>query len=383
MINFLKEYLHKYILLHDQRQQWKIKYEIENIFILIFIGYLCSYTNILSISHFIQRNKNIFQKYELLDEENCPSKSTIYRTLDIISWQEIKTIGKDIYDALPNDIKNDISNPRRISKILDGKFIISSKRGRKRGYNIVTVLDPIANIPLNQYCVTTHDSEKNALPYLVQTLHVDDILSGDAIYCNHKNMLLLNENHINFVFTLKKNNKKLYKLTKYVMNDQDLLLTCDHYEKQTFLDVKNGYVIKRTFEKIDYNSTFDELLDKDECSVGIHSCIKRTIEKYHKRTGKTTKTVNYFVSSLKNMDKIIKVINEHWLIESYHWCLDVVLDEDHCSVTNKNVAMILNIIRKLVLLTMQLPSFQLKGISKTDSLKVNLENIDACIQKLV
>lgn len=55
------------------------------------------------------------------------------------------------------------------------------------------------------------------------------------------------------------------------MNDQDLLLTCDHYEKQIFLDVTNEYVIKHTFEKIDYNSTFDELLDKDECSVGIHS----------------------------------------------------------------------------------------------------------------
>ena len=167
------------------------------------------------------------------------------------------------------------------------------------------------------------------------------------------------------------------------MNDQDLLLTCDHYEKQTFLDVTNEYVIKHTFEKIDYNSTFDELLDKDEYSVGINSCIKRTTVKYHKRTGKTTKTVNYFVSSLKNMNKIIKVINEHWLIESYHWSLDVVLNEDYCSVTNKNIAMILNIIRKLVLLTMQLPSFQLKGISKADKLKVNLENIDACIQKSV
>ena len=173
------------------------------------------------------------------------------------------------------------------------------------------------------------------------------------------------------------------------MNDHDLLLTCDHYEKQTFLDVKNGYVIKRTFEKIDYNFTFDELLDKDEyldkdkCSVGIHSCIKRTTVKYHKRTGKTTNAVNYFVSSLRNMNKIIKVINEHWLIESYHWSLDVVLNEDYCSVTNKNIAMILNIIRKLVLLTMQLSAFQLKGISKADRLKVNLENIDACIQKLV
>ena len=39
--------------------------------------------------------------------------------------------------------------------------------------------------------------------------------------------------------------------------------------------------------------------------------LKEYLHKYHKKTGKTTKTVNYFVSSKKNMDKIIKVINEH------------------------------------------------------------------------
>ena len=50
---------------------------------------------------------------------------------------------------------------------------------------------------------------------------------------------------------------------------------------------------------------------------------------------------------------------------------------------NKNVAMILNIIRKLVLLTIELPDFQFEGISKADRLKVNLENIDNCIQKLM
>ena len=34
MINFLKEYLCKYILLHDQRQSSKIKYEINNEFVI-------------------------------------------------------------------------------------------------------------------------------------------------------------------------------------------------------------------------------------------------------------------------------------------------------------------------------------------------------------
>ena len=97
MINFLREYIRRCIDKKDQRQPGKVKYEIENIFILVLIGHLCSYTNILSISHFIERNQKIFQKYELLNE-NFPSKTTIYRLLDIINWEDIKSLGKDLYN---------------------------------------------------------------------------------------------------------------------------------------------------------------------------------------------------------------------------------------------------------------------------------------------
>ena len=382
MIEFLRKYIHRCIDNKDQRQPKKVKYEIENIFILVLIGYLCSYTNILSISHFIERNQKIFQKYELLNE-NFPSKTTIYRLLDIINWKDIKSLGKDLYNEMLDDFKNEMSNKNRISKILDGKFIISSKRGRTRGYNVVTLFDPNGQISLDQYCVNTHDSEKNALPILTEKLHPGEIISGDAIYCGYPIMNLLTKKKINFVFTLKKNNKNLYKTTKQLMKDKKFLTEYEHYEKQTFTEVKNGQVIKHIFEKMEYAPTFNEVLIQDGKRIPIRTCVKRTIEKYNKRTKKTTKRVTFFVSNMIDMNKIVQTINEHWLIESYHWCLDMVLNEDNCSVTNKNVAMVLNIIRKLVLLIIQLPDFQFKGISKADRLKVNFENIDVCIQKLI
>lgn len=75
-------------------------------------------------------------------------------------------------------------NKDRISKILDGKFIVSSKRGRVRGYNVVTLYDPCTNLPIDQYCVNTHDSEKNAFPRLIEQLNVGEIVSANAIYCD-------------------------------------------------------------------------------------------------------------------------------------------------------------------------------------------------------
>lgn len=274
-------------------------------------------------------------------------------------------------------------NKNRISKILDGKFIISSKRGKIRGYNIVTLYDPSTNLPIDKYCVNTHDSEKNAFPLLIEQLNAGEIISADAIYCDATVLKALYEKKINFVLTLKKNNKNLYKLTKTLMNDSDFLSEENGYERQTFTETKNGCVIKRTFEKLEYLNSFMDLLEDKDKYIAVHTCIKRTIEKFHKKTGKITTSITYFISNIFNMDTIIKTIKEHWLIESYYWHLDVVLDEDHCSVSNKNVAMNLNILRKLVLLTMQLTSFQVKGVSKSDTLKVNLENIGACIKKLM
>lgn len=385
MLNFLAEYINEHCDFNDERQSGKVKYQISTIFILVFIGLLCSYTNILSISYFIKRNKKTFQKYELLKNNEAPGKTTYYRLLNYMNWEEIKNLSQEIYDALPEYIKLEVSDKNKITKILDGKFIISSKRGRKRGYNIVTLFDPNTNLPIDMYCVNTHDSEKNALPKLIETLNAGDIISDDAIYCDNTIINLLIKKNIDFTFSLKKNNKDLLKVSKEILNNESFIKDQQYYyEKKEYTEIKNGYIIKKTFEKIDYANEIEDIITKDgQKYKGIRTCVKRTIEKIHKKTGKKTKHTIYFISSLFDFDTIIKTINEHWLIESYHWHLDMVLDEDHCSVSNKNVAMILNIIRKLVLLIIEFPMFKYKCVSKKDRLKINLENIDICINKLI
>ena len=65
---------------------------------------------------------------------------------------------------------------------------------------------------------------------------------------------------------------------------------------------------------------------------------------------KTTIETRYFISSLSlDAKEIARVIRKHWMIESYHWQLDVTFKEDANHTLNKHISYNLNILRKLAL----------------------------------
>ena len=66
--------------------------------------------------------------------------------------------------------------------------------------------------------------------------------------------------------------------------------------------------------------------------------------------GVETTEVRYFISSLpKDVLEIARAIRGHWMVESYHWHLDVTFREDENHMLEKQSAFNLNIIRKLAL----------------------------------
>jgi predicted transposase YbfD/YdcC len=73
---------------------------------------------------------------------------------------------------------------------------------------------------------------------------------------------------------------------------------------------------------------------------------KNTIKKGESITTET----RYFISSL-NLDikEVAKAIRSHWMVESYHWHLDVTFREDNDHTLEKQAAFNLNILRKLAL----------------------------------
>jgi predicted transposase YbfD/YdcC len=63
-----------------------------------------------------------------------------------------------------------------------------------------------------------------------------------------------------------------------------------------------------------------------------------------------TEEVLFYISSLKKTPlEFLKIVRSHWQIESLHWCLDVVFNEDECLLQNTNAQLNLNLWRKFSL----------------------------------
>ena len=63
--------------------------------------------------------------------------------------------------------------------------------------------------------------------------------------------------------------------------------------------------------------------------------------------GKVHKEERYFISSLPvEIEEAARAVRGHWIVESYHWHLDVTFREDENRTIDKIAAQNLNIIRK-------------------------------------
>lgn len=72
----------------------------------------------------------------------------------------------------------------------------------------------------------------------------------------------------------------------------------------------------------------------------------------------------YFISSLPiGIEEIARTVRGHWMVESYHWHLDVTFREDGNQTLEKQAAYNQNIIRKLCLNILKLAEVGNKTLS--------------------
>ena len=104
-----------------------------------------------------------------------------------------------------------------------------------------------------------------------------------------------------------------------------------------------------------------------------------------KGTQKTTET-RYFISSLPlDVNEIARAIRGHWMVESYHWHLDVTFREDDNQTLEKQAAFNQNILIKLALHVLKIFDTGKKNLSirmKRFSISTNPEKHLEAILKL-
>jgi predicted transposase YbfD/YdcC len=72
----------------------------------------------------------------------------------------------------------------------------------------------------------------------------------------------------------------------------------------------------------------------------------------------------YFISSLPvNVQEAAHAIRSHWMVESFHWHLDVTFREDANHTLEKAAAYNLNIVKKMAINTLRLVDVGIARIS--------------------
>jgi predicted transposase YbfD/YdcC len=328
-------------MVEDIRQPWKIKHLVKDIIALVFFATMANADEWTEIQLFGIANEKFLRKYLSLPH-GIPSHDTIQRVFSMVSPDYLQAFRKR-WDEVMNG--NGGSKLKRILGI-DGKTQRGNATATQKANHIVSAVDD------RGFCigeVLTHEksNEITAIPELLSVLNIKgNIITIDAMGCQTDIAALIIKKRADYVLALKGNQGTLYEDVKLYFDDPDLLAKCVY---TSGFEKARGCIEKREYWQTDDVSWLPQL--KDWAGLKSIAMTRNTINK----NGVATTETRYFISSLlKDVVEIARSIRSHWMVESYHWHLDVTFREDANQTTEKAAAYNLNIMKKMALNTLKL-----------------------------
>jgi predicted transposase YbfD/YdcC len=334
----------------DNRQQVKVRHLMKDIIAIVFFASLANADDWMDIFHFAEAKESFLRQYLELPN-GIPSHDTIQRVMAMVSPAYLQGFRDKWNEAMSS------CEGGKVRKILalDGKTQRGNGSAKRKGNHIVSAVDN-DGFCLSEVLVDDKSNEITAIPELLGKLNVKKhIITTDAMGAQTKIAAEIRKKGADYVLALKKNHAVLYADVKDYFDDPELLARCA-YTKTT--ENARGGVEKREYwqsEDIPWMSQ-----KKDWAGLKSIAMTKNTVYK----NGKVSTEVRFFISSLLlDVNEIARAIRGHWMVESYHWHLDVTFREDANHTIDKYAAYNLNIIRKIAINTLKLLEVGNKKIS--------------------
>jgi predicted transposase YbfD/YdcC len=230
---------------------------------------------------------------------------------------------------------------------VDGKTLRGAvNRVGEQNIHIVHAWVHDKGVLIGQQKTEEKSNEITAIPKLLEQLNLNEaIVTIDAAGCQKEIVKKIHAAGGNYILGLKKNQRNLYdEVTNLFAHAQEegfeYVLNCDFYET---IEKNRGRIEKRRVAVIG---------DPSEISMekeweGLNSLIEITREVT--RSNKTTTEKSYYISSLiTSAEELGRRIRGHWQVESMHWSLDMVFDEDECRANVLNAALNLATLKRMV-----------------------------------
>ena len=329
----MEKAIEKFSIIEDFRCECDVKHKLPNILTLIMCAVLCGIDNVKMIVDYGKNKKQFLQKH--FGFSDIPSESTLSRVLAVI---DIAQVGEIIIEIMKEQVGTDFE-----TIAVDGKAICATHGDNaKEKLHVLTAYAIENGLCLAQLQV---NKKTNEIPVFRDMLDILDIkgktITSDAMGCQKETVAKIIEKEGDYCIGLKGNQGTLHddvRLYFTQMQDENLYEIASTNEKSRDRNEKRTCFVFRDI------SWLEQLNDWRGLKSII--AIRREVEK----GGIKSDEISYYISSLEvPAEAFLKVVRKHWEIETLHWCLDVVFNEDKCLLQNTNAQLNLNIWRKFAL----------------------------------
>jgi len=337
-------------VVRDIRQEAKVKHLMKDIIAIVFFASLANADNWVSAHFFAAAHERFLRKYLELPH-GIPSHDTLRRVFGMVSPEYLQEFRRRWNEVMTGTMGG------RIKRILgiDGKTQRGNGTSYQKANHIVSAVSD-TGFCIGEVMVNDKSNEITAIPELLDSINIKGhIITIDAMGCQTDIAKKIRNKRADYVFALKGNQGSLHDDVRLYFDDAELLNTCAYHKT---LDKARGGVEKREYwQSCDISWLAQK---KDWAGLATIAMTKNTITK----NGVTTTETRYFISSLPlDVKEIARAIRGHWMVESYHWHLDVTFREDANHTIEKYAAYNLNIIKKIAINTLKLLDVGINRVS--------------------
>ncbi len=354
----------------DLRQKKKVKHKMADIIAIVFFACLANANEWIEIYYFAVANEKFLRKYLELPN-GIPSHDTIQRVFTMVSPEFLKSFQKRWNEVMSGN------GGKKIKRLLaiDGKTQRGNGTATQKANHIVSAVDE-NGFCIGQKRVDEKSNEITAIPDLLDDLNVKGhIITTDAMGTQTEIVKKIRKKRADYVLALKGNQGNLHNDVKLYFEDAKLL-SCCAYTKS--VEKAHGCIEKREYWQTEDISWLEQ--KKDWSGLKSIAMTKNTITK----NSEIKTEVRYFISSLSlDVKEMARAIRGHWMVESYHWHLDVTFHEDANHTIDKEAAFNLNIIKKVAINTLKLLDVGQKNISLKGKRYMISFNVEQYLEKLM
>ena len=366
-MNSALEYL-EYVI--DNRQEKKVKHLMKDIIALVYFAELSNANEWIEIYYFGISHEEYLRKYLELPN-GIPSHDTIQRVFGMVSPEFLQGYRKRWNEVMSSN------EGEKLKKILslDGKTQRGNGTSGQKPNHIVSAVDE-DGICIGEKKTDEKSNEITAIPNLLDELNIKGhIITTDAMGTQTEIVKKIRSKKADYVLALKGNQGTLHEDVKLYFDDTELLSKCAYTKT---VEKARGAIEKREYWQTEDISWLEQ--KKDWSGLKSIAMTRNTITK----KGVTTIETRYFISSLPlDVKETARAIRSHWMVESYHWHLDVTFREDANHTIDKDAAYNLNIVRKTAINVLKIFDIGVKNISLKGKRFMIGSNVERFFEKLM